>query len=98
MARWTFLTNHAHVLVCVAESPNVRLRDIAEMVGVTERAAHRIVGELEEAGYLERVRDGRRNSYTLNTSMPLRHPLDGDRRISELLAAFSHDKAQGVAQ
>ena len=89
MAHWTFLTNHAHVLVCVAENPSVRLRDIAEQVGITERAAQRIVGELEEAGYLERAREGRRNSYTLNTGMPLRHPLDSDHRISELLSTFS---------
>ncbi len=97
MAHWTFLTNHAHVLVCVAENPSVRLRDIAEMVGITERAAQRIVGELEDAGYLERVREGRRNSYTLNTAMPLRHPLDSDRRISELLSTFSHEPGAEVA-
>jgi len=89
MAHWTFLTNHAHVLLCVSENPNVRLRDIAEMVGITERAAQRIVTELEDAGYLDRVREGRRNSYLLNTAMPLRHPLDIDHRIGELLAAFS---------
>jgi len=93
VAHWTFLTNHAHVLLCVSENPNVRLRDIAELVGITERATQRIVGELEDAGYLERVREGRRNSYRLNTAMPLRHPLDSDFRISELLAAFSHDPA-----
>ena len=89
MAHWTFLTNHAHVLLCVSENPNVRLRDIAEMVGITERAAQRIITELEDAGYLDRVREGRRNSYLLNTAMPLRHPLDSDHRIGELLAAFS---------
>ncbi|MGV8969782.1 MAG: helix-turn-helix transcriptional regulator [Microbacteriaceae bacterium] len=90
MAQWTFLTNHAHVLLCVAENPNVRLRDIAEQVGITERAAQRIVTELEEAGYLERVRDGRRNVYHLNRAMPLRHPQDNGHRIGELLAAFSN--------
>jgi DNA-binding IscR family transcriptional regulator len=89
MAHWTFLTNHAHVLLCVSQNPDVRLRDIAELVGITERAAQRIVTELEEAGYLERVREGRRNSYKLNTEMPLRHPLDIDHRISELLVTFS---------
>jgi predicted transcriptional regulator of viral defense system len=90
MAHWTFLTNHAHVLLCVSENPNARLRDIAEMVGITERAAQRIVTELEDAGYLDRVREGRRNSYLLNTAMPLRHPLDSDHRIGELLATFSN--------
>jgi len=89
MAHWTFLTNHAHVLLCVSENPNVRLRDIAEMVGITERAAQRIVAELEEANYLERVREGRRNSYLLNMEMPLRHPLDSDHRVGDLLATFS---------
>jgi predicted ArsR family transcriptional regulator len=90
MAMWTFLTNHAHVLLCVAENPNVRLRDVAVQVGITERAAQRIVTELEEAGYLEREREGRRNTYRLNTAMPLRHPLDRDHRIGELLATFAN--------
>ena len=89
MAHWTFLSNHAHVLLCVSENSTARLRDIAELVGITERAAQRIVTELEEAGYLDRVREGRRNSYLLNTAMPLRHPLESDHRIGELLAAFS---------
>lgn len=93
VANWTFLTNHAHVLLCVSENPHARLRDIAQMVGITERAAQRIVGELEAADYLEREREGRRNSYRLNTSMPLRHPLDSDYRISELLATFSYHTA-----
>ena len=95
MAHWTFLTNHAHVLLCVAENSHARLRDIAELVGITERAAQRIVSELEEAGYLDRIRDGRRNSYTLNTAMPLRHSLDRDRRISELLSTFAPEKDAG---
>ena len=89
MAQWTFLTNHAHVLLCVAENPNVRLRDVATLVGITERAAQRIVAELEHAGYLERERDGRRNVYRLKPNMPLRHPLEQDHRIGELLAAFA---------
>lgn len=90
MAQWTFLTNHAHVLLCVAENPNVRLRDVAAQVGITERAAQRIVSELEEAGYLDREREGRRNVYRLNTAMPLRHPLDQQHRIGELLATFAN--------
>jgi DNA-binding MarR family transcriptional regulator len=88
MAQWTFLTNHAHVLLCVAENPNVRLREVATLVGITERAAQRIVAELEEAGYLERERDGRRNVYRLKPNMPLRHPLEQDHRIGDLLATF----------
>jgi predicted transcriptional regulator len=94
MAKWTFLTNHAHVLMCVSENPNALLRDVATQVGITERAAQRIVTELEEAGYLEREREGRRNSYRLNTSMPLRHPLDTDYRVGELLAMFAKGKAE----
>jgi len=93
MAHWTFLTNHAHVLMCVSENPKARLRDIAQLVGVTERAAQRIVAELEEAGYLERERDGRRNVYRLNAEMPLRHPMDRAHQVGELLATFAHSEA-----
>jgi predicted ArsR family transcriptional regulator len=93
MATWTFLTNHAHVLLCVAENSNVRLRDVAAQVGITERAAQRIVTELEEAGYLEREREGRRNTYRLNTAMPLRHPLDRNHRIEDLLATFAKSES-----
>ena len=96
MTHWTFLTNHAHVLLCVADNPNVRLRDVAVQVGITERAAQRIVTELEEASYLERERDGRRNLYRLNTAMPLRHPLDRDHRIGELLATFANPTSREV--
>ena len=72
MAEWTFLTNHAHALVCIARDPGLRLRDVAERVGVTERAAQRIVSELVDAGYLERLREGRRNSYRVRPDRPLR--------------------------
>lgn len=89
MAQWTFLTNHAHVLLCVAANPQIRLRDIAVLVGVTERAAQRIVGELEAEGYLAREREGRRNTYRLNPDMPLRHPLDKGHHIGELLTTFA---------
>ncbi|MCX6390295.1 MAG: winged helix-turn-helix domain-containing protein [Solirubrobacterales bacterium] len=89
MPSWTFLTNHAHVLLCIANDSNVRLRDIAERVGITERAAQRIVGELVEAGYVDRVREGRRNSYRLNAERPLRHPLEEDHAVGEVLAVLS---------
>jgi len=92
MAQWTFLTNHAHVLLCVAGNPNVRLRDVATLVGITERAAQRIIAELEDAGYLERERDGRRNIYRLKPDMPLRHPLDRDHQIGELIATFMNSR------
>ena len=88
MAGWTFLTNHTHVMLCIARDPDVRLRDVALAVGITERAAQRIVAELEEAGYLERSRVGRRNAYVLRRDLPLRHPLERDRTAGELLAAL----------
>ena len=92
---WTFLTNHAHVLLCLATDPEVRLRDVAETVGITERAAQRIVMELEGAGYLERERVGRRNRYRLHADQPLRHPMDRDHHVNELLAVLSSDHVFG---
>jgi DNA-binding MarR family transcriptional regulator len=82
---WTFLTNHAHVLLCIARDPGIRLVDVARHVGVTERAAQRIVAELVEAGYLSRSRDGRRNRYVVHGDQPLRHPLEQAHDIGELL-------------
>ncbi len=91
MAEWTFLTNHAHVLICVAQDPNMRLRDIAERVEITERAAQRIVAELVAAGYLDRTREGRRNSYKLNTALPLRHPLEQQHSVGEIIAVLADE-------
>ncbi len=82
---WDFLTNHSHVLLCVAEDPGARLRDIAARVGITERAAHRIITELIEADYVTRKREGRRNRYTVKLGQPLRHPLVKDQKIGELI-------------
>ena len=83
--RWDFLTNHAHVLICVADDPGIRLRDIAAAVGITERAAHRIVSELVEEGYVLREKRGRRNYYTIVAELPMRHPLVQKREVGELL-------------
>src|SRR5918994_4277861 len=83
--RWDFLTNHAHVLVCVAHDSGIRLRDIAAAVGITERAAHRILSELVEEGYVLRERQGRRNRYQVKPELPLRHPLVQEREVGELL-------------
>lgn len=88
---WTFLTNHAHVLLCIAADPEVRLRDVATSVGITERATQRIVMELEEDGYLDRERVGRRNRYRLHTEQPLRHPMDRPLRVRELITLLSHE-------
>lgn len=82
---WTFLTNHAHVLLCIARNPDMRLRDVAVAVGITERAAQRIVAELVEAGYISRERNGRRNSYEVHPERPLRHPVEREHHIGELL-------------
>jgi hypothetical protein len=82
---WTLLTNHAQVLVCIAHDPGVRLRDIGERVGITERAAHRIVAELAGAGYITRKRNGRRNHYTINSHFPIPDPIARDQNIGELL-------------
>jgi predicted transcriptional regulator len=82
---WDFLTNHAHVLTCVAHDPGIRLRDIALAVGITERAAHRILSDLVEGGYVLRERQGRRNRYTVVTDLPLPHPLVQERAIGDLL-------------
>lgn len=84
-SRWTFLTNHSHVLICLARDPDMRLRDVAAQIGITERAVQGIVRDLEEAGYLERQRVGRRNHYELHPELPLRHPLEDSHVVAELL-------------
>ena len=86
---WTFLTNHAAVLLCLAREPDLRIRDVAASVGITERAAQQIVRDLEEEGYISVTKTGRRNSYKVNSSRPLRHPLQRQYRVSDLLRAFA---------
>ncbi|WP_428962401.1 helix-turn-helix transcriptional regulator [Micromonospora fluostatini] len=86
---WTFLTNHAHVLLAIARNPTARLRDVAAEVGVTERAAQAIVADLEAGGYLRRTRVGRRNEYTLNPAGHFRHPAEADQQVGALLALFT---------
>jgi DNA-binding transcriptional ArsR family regulator len=83
--QWTFLSNHGHVLLCIAEDQEARLRELAIRVGITERAVQRIITDLEEAGYLSRVREGRRNRYELHVDRHLRHPLVAHREVSALL-------------
>jgi hypothetical protein len=86
-----FLTNHAHVLACIAADPNTRLRDMAATVGITERTAAQIVSELEQAGYLTKTRDGRRNQYVVHTELPLRHPQHRHRTIGDLIRFLASD-------
>jgi predicted ArsR family transcriptional regulator len=82
---WDLLTNHAHVLLCVAHDPGIRLRDIASSVGITERSAQKIVSELAAEGYLVRERQGRRNRYEVRREAPLRHPLVREQPVGDLL-------------
>ena len=93
---WSFLTNHAQVLVCIAHDPGVRLREIGEAVGITERAAHRIVVELAHAGYISRERNGRRTRYTIKSHLPLPDPLAREQRIGDLLAILAGQRSAEV--
>ena len=88
---WTFLTNHAHVLLAISAESQIRIRDIAAQVGITERAAHRIVSDLEVAGYLKVSKIGRRNEYSVVRNLPLRHPAERHHRIGDLLKILAHD-------
>ena len=90
---WTFLTTHAHVLVVVRRDPHARLREIADAVGVTERAVQLILGDLESAGYVRRTRVGRRNEYHV-LGGPLRHPLDQGRTVDDVLDVLGDDAQQ----
>jgi len=83
--KWTFLTNHAHVIVCLSINPAMRMRDIADRVGITERAVQKIIADLTHEGYLEIDRRGRCNSYRLNSALHLRHPIESGHTIGELL-------------
>ena len=82
---WDFLTNHAHVLLCVVRDPGIRLRDIASAVGITERSAHKVLSDLVDEGYLARNREGRRNRYSVQAKLSLRHPLVDGREVGDLL-------------
>ena len=88
VSQWAFLTNHAHVLLCVTRERDTRLRHIADCVGITERATHRIVCDLVEAGYLTKHRLGRRSYYEVHLELPLRHALEADRQLGDLLGPF----------
>ena len=84
--QWRFVTNHAHVLACIADEPTARLRDVAVTVGITERTAGQIVSELEQAGYLTKTRIGRRNRYQVHGELPLRHPQHRHHTVGELIS------------
>ena len=86
---WSFLTNHAQVLIRLAEDPDIRLRDLADAVGITERAAHRIVTDLAVAGYVTRTRNGRRNRYSVRYDLPLPDPLARGQKVGDLLEVLT---------
>jgi predicted transcriptional regulator len=92
---WTFLTNHARVLLAIARTPDLRVREIASLVGVTERTAMQIIVDLEEDGYITRERHGRRNHYRVKADQPLRHPLEDHHDIQALLGALEHEPVRG---
>lgn len=85
-AHWTFLSNHAHVLICLSHNPRILVRELAQLVGITERAVLAIIGDLVDAGVVERQREGRANHYRINTDPPLRHPVERHRTVRDLLA------------
>lgn len=89
MTRWTFLTNHAQVLLCIAQNRRSTAKEIAETVGITERAVQRLLDDLEEAGYISRTREGRRNVYAIHAERPMRHPAQQGRAIQDLLTLLT---------
>ncbi len=93
---WTFLTNHAHVLICITDEPNIRGRDIAARVGITERAAQGIIADLVASGYVRRRREGRRNHYSVDPDGPMRHPLDYGHTVGDIFAALGHLLQSGL--
>lgn len=84
--RWTFLTNHAHVLILLSQEPNLVLREVAQRIGITERAVQRLIADMEEDGILEREKVGRKNQYRIRSKKPLRHPIEAHRTIGDLIA------------
>src|SRR5688500_1866756 len=89
--QWTIFSNHAHVLVCIARNPEETVREIARKVGITERAVQRIIGDLEEAAVIRREKNGRNNSYTLSLDRPLRHPLEANTTIAEVIRVIESE-------
>jgi DNA-binding MarR family transcriptional regulator len=95
-ADWTFLSNHGHVLVALARDPEATMREVAQQVGITERAVQLLVRDLQQAGYVQITRVGRRNRYTVATQLPLRHPLEQDTSIGDFLGLLSSHQSPAV--
>lgn len=85
---WTFLGNHGHVVVQIAKNPEIKISELAALVGVTERHARAIIRDLRESGYVEVKKTGRRNTYKIKRNMPLRHTAESNHKLSDLLAIF----------
>lgn len=98
MAKWAFITNHGLVLSYIARHPQSTAREIAQAAGVTERTAHKIITELEEAGYVARKRVGRQNQYQINPNLPLRHPSHGEIAIGDLLQILGWRETEVVGK
>jgi DNA-binding transcriptional ArsR family regulator len=100
MASWSFLTNHARALLCIADDPGARLRDIAAKLDVTERSAHAIVSDLVDAGYVVKDRDGRRNRYRIQEDLPIRDPISAQRTVGEMLDLLvgTNEHRDGISQ
>ena len=90
-SRWTFLTNHAHVLILLSQDSSLVLREVATRIGITERAVQRIIADLEQDGFIERQKIGRQNQYRILADRPLRHPIESHRTIGDLIALVSAD-------
>jgi len=90
---WTFLTNHAHVLLCIAKDAQIRIKDIASSVGITERAVQSILNDLSQAGFVESTREGRRNIYTIHPEKQLRHPLEAEKQVQELFRLVNRSES-----
>lgn len=93
---WTLLSNHGHVLVCLARDPDTRIRDVAVAVGLTERAVQGIISDLVAAGYVDKRRLGRRNHYRVHTEVPLRHPVEQEHQLGDLLDAVAPEASRSV--
>jgi len=94
MAHWTFLSNHAHVLLLLWENPDLRMREIAEQVRITERAVQRVIHDMIEDGYIEVTKEGRRNHYTVRDDLPMRHPLEANAKVSCLIGILQATRGQ----
>ena len=95
---WSFLTNHARVMLCISRDPGIRLRDIAARLGITERSAYGIVTDLAAAGYITKMKDGRRNQYEIQAHLPLPEPTSRERTVGEVLALLAGVQSEPVGE